>query len=163
MRFPLMVAEALRAIWPVEKPLFYRASSLDNVPGGLLIEDTVALAKGLKARGVDLMDCSSGGMSGPATLSSAKIKPGYQVPYAAAIRRSAGVPTMTVGAIIEPRQAETILAAGDADLIALGRQLMAEPHWLYRAALELGEEHPSTVLDKHYSFYLERRAAVLER
>ncbi len=163
MRFPLMVAEALRAIWPKDKPLFYRASSVDNVPGGLPIEDTVALAKALKEHGIDVMDCSSGGMSGPATLSSARIKPGYQVPYAAAVRRGAGIPTMAVGAIIEPKQAEAILADGDADLIALGRQLMAEPHWLYRAAIELGEENPSTVLDPHYSFYLERREKVLER
>jgi 2,4-dienoyl-CoA reductase-like NADH-dependent reductase (Old Yellow Enzyme family) len=163
MRFPLMVAEAIRTIWPADKPLFYRASSVDNVPGGLPIEDTVALAKELKTRGVDVMDCSSGGMSGPATLSAAKIKPGYQVPYAAAVCRGANIPTMAVGAIIEPKQAEEILAAGDADLIALGRQLMAEPHWLYRAAIELGEENPSAVLDPHYSFYLERRAKVLER
>jgi 2,4-dienoyl-CoA reductase-like NADH-dependent reductase (Old Yellow Enzyme family) len=85
------------------------------------------------------------------------------VPYAAAIRRGADMATMAVGAIVEPKQAEAILAAGDADLICLGRQLMAEPHWLYRAALELGEENPHAVLSKYYAFYLERRAAALER
>ncbi len=162
MRFALMVAEALRAIWPKEKPLFYRASCVDNVPGGLVIEDTVALAKELKSRGVDVLDCSSGGMSGSASLSTVKIKPGFQVPHAAAIRRGADIATMAVGAIIAPKQAEAILAAGDADLIALGRQLMAEPHWLYRAALELGEDNPHAVLSKYYAFYLERRAAALE-
>jgi 2,4-dienoyl-CoA reductase-like NADH-dependent reductase (Old Yellow Enzyme family) len=163
MRFALTVAEALRALWPKEKPLFYRASCVDNVAGGLVIEDTVALAKALKLRGVDVLDCSSGGISGPATLSTAKIKPGYQVPYAAAVRRGADIATMAVGAIIEPKQAEAILAAGEADLISLGRQMMAEPHWLYRAALELGEENPHAVLSKYYAFYLERRATVLER
>ncbi|HEY2891377.1 MAG TPA: NADH:flavin oxidoreductase/NADH oxidase [Dongiaceae bacterium] len=163
MRFPLRVAEALRTIWPKEKPLFYRASSVDNVPGGLPLEDTIALARELKSRGVDVMDCSSGGMTGSVSLSAAKIKPGWQVPYSAAIKRGAGIATMAVGAIIEPRQAEAILVAGDADLIALGRQLMAEPHWLYRAAIELGEEKPAGVLDPHYSFYLERRDAALER
>jgi 2,4-dienoyl-CoA reductase-like NADH-dependent reductase (Old Yellow Enzyme family) len=162
MRFALTVAEALRALWPKEKPLFYRASCVDNVAGGLIIEDTVALAKALKSRGVDVLDCSSGGMSGPATLSTAKIKPGYQVPYAAAVRRGADIATMAVGAIIAPKHAEAILAAGEADLISLGRQMMAEPHWLYRAALELGEPNPHAVLSKYYSFYLERRAAVLE-
>ena len=85
------------------------------------------------------------------------------MPYAAAVRQGAGLPTMAVGAILEPRQAEAILQDEDADLIALGRQLMAEPHWLYRAAQELGLENPHAVLSKYYSFYLERRAAVLER
>lgn len=163
MRLPLLVAETIRAVWPEEKPLFYRTSAVDNVAGGVTIEDTVALARALKQRGVDVMDCSSGGMSGPATLSSAKIRPGYQVPHAAAVRQGADLPTMAVGAILEPRQAEAILSDGDADLVALGRQMMAEPHWLYRAALELGLEDPYAVLPKYYGFYLERRAAVLEQ
>jgi 2,4-dienoyl-CoA reductase-like NADH-dependent reductase (Old Yellow Enzyme family) len=163
MRFPLLVAEAVRAIWPQDRPVFYRASAVDNVPGGLGIEDTIELAKVLKLKGVDLIDCSSGGMSGPATLSTNKISPGYQVPYAEAIRAHAGIPTMAVGAIIEPRQADEIIAGRKADLVALGRQLMAEPHWLYRAALELGQPQPHAVLPSYYGFYLERRAAVLEK
>ncbi len=163
MRFPLLVAEAVRSVWPESKPVFYRASSVDNLPGGLVVEDTVQLARALKARGIDLIDCSSGGMAGAATLSTVKIRPGYQVPYAAAVRQGAGLPTMAVGAILEPRQAEAILRDEDADLVALGRQLMAEPHWLYRAAQELGLANPHAVLSKYYSFYLERRAAVLER
>lgn len=162
MRFPLLVAEAVRAAWPDDRPLFYRTSSVDGIEGGVTIEDTVALAKALKARGIDLVDCSSGGMSGPATLSTAKITPGYQVPYAAAVRRQADLPTMAVGAILQPSQAEAALAAGDADLIALGRQLIAEPHWLYRAALELGHPEPASVLHRNYGFYLARRAAVLD-
>jgi 2,4-dienoyl-CoA reductase-like NADH-dependent reductase (Old Yellow Enzyme family) len=161
MRFPLLVAEAVRAAWPGDRPLFYRTSSVDGIEGGVTIEDTVALAQALKARGVDLMDCSSGGMSGPATLSTAKIAPGYQVPYAAAVRKEAHLPTMAVGAILDPRHAEAVLAAGDADLIAIGRQLIAEPHWLYRAALELGHPDPASVLHRNYGFYLARRAAVL--
>jgi 2,4-dienoyl-CoA reductase-like NADH-dependent reductase (Old Yellow Enzyme family) len=162
MRFPLLVAEAVRAVWPEEKPLFYRTSSVDGVEGGVTIEDTVALAQALEARGIDLVDCSSGGMSGPATLSTAKIAPGYQVPYAAAVRKEANLPTMAVGAILDPRQAEAVLAAGDADLIAIGRQLIAEPHWLYRAALELGHPDPASVLHRNYGFYLARRATVLD-
>jgi 2,4-dienoyl-CoA reductase-like NADH-dependent reductase (Old Yellow Enzyme family) len=162
MHFPLLVAEAVRAVWPEEKPLFYRTSSVDGVEGGVTIEDTVALAQALEARGIDLVDCSSGGMSGPATLSTAKIAPGYQVPYAAAVRKEANLPTMAVGAILEPRQAEAVLAAGDADLIAIGRQLIAEPHWLYRAALELGHPDPASVLHRNYGFYLARRATVLD-
>lgn len=162
MRFPLLVAEAIRKVWPVDKPVFYRASVVDNVEGGLIVEDTIALARALRERGIDLIDCSSGGMSGPATLSTNKIRPGYQVPLAAAVRRGADVPTMAVGAILEPRQAEAILRDGDADLVAIGRQAMAEPHWLYRAALELGLANPHAVLTPNYAFYLERRAAALE-
>lgn len=163
MRLPLLVAEAVRAAWPEDKPVFYRTSAVDNLPGGVTIEETVELARALKQRGVDVVDCSSGGMSGPATLSAAKIRPGYQVPYAESVRRGAEMPTMAVGAILEPAQAEAIIAAGQADLVALGRQLMAEPHWLYRAAQELGLENPHAVLPRYYGFYLERRAAVLER
>jgi len=163
MRFALLVAEAVRAVWPEEKPVFYRASVVDNVEGGLAVEDSVALARALKQRGIDVIDCSAGGMTGSISLSASKIRPGYQVGLAAAIRRGAEVPTMAVGAILEPRQAEAILADGDADLVALGRQMMAEPHWLYRAALELGLPNPHAVLPRNYSFYLERRAAVLER
>ncbi len=101
-------------------------------------------------------------MTGSASLSTVKIRPGFQVPYAAAVRKGAGLPTMAVGAIIEPRQAEAILADGDADLVAIARQAMAEPHWLYRAAQELGLANPHAVLPKYYAFFLERRAAVLD-
>jgi 2,4-dienoyl-CoA reductase-like NADH-dependent reductase (Old Yellow Enzyme family) len=162
MRFPLLVADAIRAVWPADKPVFYRASCVDNVPGGLVIDDTVTLAGALKAHGVDLIDCSAGGMSGSISLSTVKIRPGFQVPLAAAVRKGAGLPTMAVGAIIEPRMAEAILADGDADLVALGRQALAEPHWLYRAARELGLANPYAVLPKYYGFYLERRAAMLD-
>ena len=163
MRFPLLVAEAVRSVWPASKPLFYRASVVDNVPGGLAAADTVLLARALKARGIDLIDCSSGGMSGPTTLSHNKIRPGFQVEYASSVRKGAEIPTMTVGAIIEPKQAEDILESEQADLVAIGRQLMAEPHWLYRAAQELDLPNPHSVLSPYYGFYLERRAGVLQR
>ena len=163
MRFPLLVAEAVRAVWPDDNPVFYRASVVDNVEGGLTVEDSIDLARALKERGIDLIDCSAGGMAGSASLSTNKIRLGYQVALAAAIRRGADIPAMAVGAILEPRQAEAIIEDGNADLVALGRQMMAEPHWLYRAALELGLPNPHSVLPRGYSFYLERRAAVLEQ
>jgi 2,4-dienoyl-CoA reductase-like NADH-dependent reductase (Old Yellow Enzyme family) len=162
MRFPLLVAEAVRAAWPAEKPLFYRASFVDGVAGGTTVEDTIALAKALKSRRVDLIDCSSGGMAGSISLSTNKLLPGFQVPYAAAVRREAQMASMAVGAIVEPKQAEAIIANGEADLVAIGRQFMAEPHWLYRAALELGHPEPDSVLVKNYAFYLSRRANVLD-
>ncbi len=163
MRFPLLVAKAVRSVWPEDRPVFYRASVVDNVEGGLAVEDTIALARALKDEGIDVIDCSSGGMTGSGSLSTAKILPGYQVPLSDAVRKGAGIATMAVGAIIEPLQAEAILEQGRADLIALGRQLMAEPHWLYRAAEELGVSDPADVLPRSYSFYLKRRASALER
>ena len=101
-------------------------------------------------------------MSGPATLSTRKIRQGYQVPYAEAVRQGAEIATMAVGAIISPALAESIVAGGRADLVALGRELLADPNWAYRAAVELGMERPWQVLPDKYAFYLERRAAVLE-
>jgi 2,4-dienoyl-CoA reductase-like NADH-dependent reductase (Old Yellow Enzyme family) len=162
MRLPLAAAEAVRRIWPEDRPLFYRVSAIDGVEGGLSIEDSVALAKELKARGVDIIDCSSGGIAGTVTLSGRKLKRGFQVPYAEAIRRDAQMPTMAVGAILDGPQAEAIIEAGQADLIAIGREVLADPNWVYHAAQVLGLANPYAVLPKQYAFYLERRAQVLE-
>ncbi len=163
MRLPLMVSEAVRRVWPADKPVFYRVSAVDGVEGGLEIADSIALARELKALGIDVIDCSSGGISGPATLSSRKIQPGYLVPHAEAIRREAGIATMAVGAILDGPQAEAILQAGQADLIAIAREMMADANWAYHAALALGLDDPYGVLPPKYAFYLERRAKVLER
>lgn len=163
MKLPLDVVRSVREVWPADKPLFYRTSSVDGVDGGLVIEDSVALARALKPHGVDVFDCSSGGMGGPATLSRARIRPGHMVPYAETIRREAGIATMAVGAIIEARQAEAILAAEKADLVAIGREMMADPGWVYRAACTLGLAEPWRVLPPQYAFYIERRHAVLDR
>jgi 2,4-dienoyl-CoA reductase-like NADH-dependent reductase (Old Yellow Enzyme family) len=157
MRLALRVAEAVRAAVPPERPLFYRASSVDGAEGGLTIEDTTALARELKARGIDVIDCSSGGIAGSPVLSGAAPKPGYQVPYAAAIRKGAGIATMAVGLIVDPRQAEAIVAGGHADLVALAREMIAEPTFVHRCARELGLANPHRVLPQSYSFYLERR------
>ena len=102
-------------------------------------------------------------MSGPATLSTAKIKPGYQVPLAAAMKRGSGLKVLAVGTILDGPQAEAILQSGAADLIAIGREMLADPNWAYHAAVDLGLEKPWSVLPPEYAFYLERRAGVLER
>ncbi|GIW36118.1 MAG: oxidoreductase [Meiothermus sp.] len=135
MRFPLEVVEAVRAVWPEELPLFVRVSASDWVEGGWDIADTVAFAKELQKRGVDLLDCSSGG-----AIPGVKIPvgPGYQVPFAAQVRLSTGLSTGAVGLLTEPLQTEAILQAQQADLILLGRALLREPYWPYRAAQALG-------------------------
>lgn len=162
MRLPLAVTEAVRQVWPENRPLFYRVSAVDGVEGGLAIDDGIALASELKSRGVDVIDCSSGGIAGSVTLSGRKLKRGFQVPFAEAIRRDAGIPTMAVGAILDGPQAEAVLTAGQADLIAVARETLADPNWVYHAARALKVANPYAVLPKQYGFYLERRALVLE-
>ena len=136
-RFPLEVVEAVREAWPDDRPLFVRVSATDWVEGGWTPEETVELARLLGARGVDLVDCSSGGMVPDAVVPE---EPGYQVPFAGAVRRGAGVPTAAVGMITDPRQAEAILAEGSADAVVLARAMLRDPYWALHAADELGDE-----------------------
>ena len=163
MRVPLMAAEVVREVWPSEKPVFYRASVVDGVEGGTTIDDTVALARELRSRGIDVIDCSSGGMAGSGSLSTNKIRPGFQVPLAEAVRKGADIATMAVGAILDGRQAEAILQGGKADLIAVAREMLDDPNWAYHAAVSLSMNNPWSILPRQYGFYLERRAGVLER
>lgn len=160
IRFPLLVAEAIREVWPADRPVLYRCSVQDGAEGGSTLEDSATLARELKARGVDLFDCSSGGMLSSATLGNLHPGPGHQVPLARAMRQMADIPTMAVGFITEPHQAEAILQDGSADLIALGRELIADPYWAYHAALALGAENPHALLPGGYGWYLARRAAL---
>lgn len=138
-RFPLRVAEAVRRAWPEELPLFARVSATDWVEGGWTPEETVRLAQSLKALGVDLVDCSAGGLMPEARPPEG---PGYQVPFAAAVRREARVPTAAVGYVTAPAQAEQIVAAGLADAVCLGRELLRNPFWPLAAARALGTEGP---------------------
>jgi len=135
MRFPLEVVRAVREVWPEEYPLFVRISATDWVPGGWDLDQSVAFAAELKKIGVDLVDCSSGGLS---LEQKVQAGPGYQVPFAERIRREVGIATGAVGLITDPEQANGILAAGQADLILLGRVLLREPYWPLRAAAALG-------------------------
>ena len=137
MRFPLEVFEAMRAAWPKEKPLGVRVSSTDWLEGGWTVDDTVAYAKELKARGCDFVDCSSGGSS---PLAKVEVKPGFQVPFARRVKHEAGIATIAVGAITEPVQAESIIAGDDADLVALAKGMLWNPRWGWHAAAALGEK-----------------------
>ncbi|GIJ77051.1 2,4-dienoyl-CoA reductase [Micromonospora phaseoli] len=135
MRLTLEVARAVRAAVGADVPVLARISATDWVAGGWTIEDSVALAAELAAAGVDLIDCSSGGASPSATVPVGR---GYQVPLAAQVRREAQVPTGAVGLIVEPEQAEAIVADGEADLVLLGRELLRNPYWPHQAAAKLG-------------------------
>jgi 2,4-dienoyl-CoA reductase-like NADH-dependent reductase (Old Yellow Enzyme family) len=129
------VVTAVRAAWPAQRPLLVRMSATDWVEGGLTIDDTVVVAGWLRDLGADLVDVSSAGISPDQQI---PVGPGYQVPLARRIREGAGIRTAAVGLITEPAQAEAILAEGSADLVALGRALLRDPHWPLRAARDLG-------------------------
>ncbi|GAA2469305.1 NADH:flavin oxidoreductase/NADH oxidase [Winogradskya humida] len=129
------VVRAVREAIGDEVPLLTRISATDWVDGGWTADDSVTLAKDLAAAGVDLVDCSTGGISPSAEI---PLRPGYQVRFAAKVRREAGVPTGAVGLITAPKQAEEIITAGQADLVLLGRELLRDPNWPLRAAAELG-------------------------
>jgi len=136
MRLPLMIASAVRAVWPVELPLFARISATDWASeGGWNLEQSIVLSKALKEIGVDLIDCSSGG-----TLERASIPVGlgYQVPFAEAIRKEVNIATSAVGLITSAQQAETILQDGKADIISLAREFLRDPYFPMHAAKELG-------------------------
>jgi 2,4-dienoyl-CoA reductase-like NADH-dependent reductase (Old Yellow Enzyme family) len=137
MRLPLAVARAVREAFPVERPVLARISATDWVEGGWDLEQSVALAAELREAGVDLVDCSSGG-----TVPDAKVPlaPGYQVPFAAAIRERARVATGAVGLVTTPAQAEAILGEGQADLVLLGREMLRDPYWPLHAARALGAD-----------------------
>ena len=135
MRFPLRVAAAVREVWPERLPLFARISATDWTDGGWDIEQSVQLAMALRALGVDLVDCSSGGNVAHVKI---PVGPGYQVPFAERIRREAQIATGAVGMITEPQQANEIIASGKADAAVLARELLRDPYWPLHAAKALG-------------------------
>lgn len=135
MRFPLDVIRRVRAAWPGRLPLFVRISATDWVPGGWNLEQSLALSLEMKAIGVDLVDCSSAGNVPGAKI---PIGPGYQVPFAEAIRKEAGIATGAVGLITDARQAEAIIAEEKADAVLLARQFLRDPYFPLHAAQELG-------------------------
>ncbi|MFB8293857.1 NADH:flavin oxidoreductase/NADH oxidase [Streptomyces bacillaris] len=144
VRFPLQVVDAVRAVWPDDLPVLFRTSATDwltenpeDPREGWTGDDTVRLAKELTAHGVDLLDVSSGGLVPDAQITA---RPGYQVPFAEQVRQATGTPTSAVGLILEPAQAEEIVASGQADAVMLGRQLLRDPHWAHHAAAALGAE-----------------------
>jgi len=165
MRFPLEVAESVRTVWPKDKPIFVRVSAIDGVDGGWTLEDTVAFAKELRARGIDVVDCSSGGMTGSATAGrSAPPSLGFQVPFAECVRREAEIPTIAVGLILDADQAEAILQTGKADLIAVAREALFDPNWPLHAAHALGRDKDG--FDQwpvQYGWWLKRREKLLQR
>lgn len=167
MRLLLEVVDAVREHWPAAVPLSVRISSVDDVAGGWSIEDSVALAGELKQRGVDIVDCSSGGVAGSPTASTVPRDYGFQLPYAERVRQGADIATIGVGLIVDPWQAEAALQAGQADLIAIARQALQEPNWALQAASTLAADAPPAqrfaAWPERFAWWLSRRAVVLDR
>jgi len=166
MRFPLAVAAEVRQAWPERKPLFVRCSSIDDVEGGWSLDDTVEFAKHLKQLGVDVIDCSSGGIQGSATAATKMLVPrvpGFQIPFAAKVRAEGGVMTMAVGLILTPQQAEEALQSGRADLIAIGREALYDPNWPLHAAAALGADGEFGRWPVQYGWWLARREGLLRK
>jgi 2,4-dienoyl-CoA reductase-like NADH-dependent reductase (Old Yellow Enzyme family) len=159
MRLCLEIIEAVRSAWPADKPLFLRVSAVDGT-GQWTLDDTVTLAQEAKARGVNVVTTSSGGISGGGVAAVVPRVPGYQVPFAERVRREAGVMTLAVGLITEAHQAEAILQNGQADMVALAREMLWNPRWAVTAAKELGVPDHLELLPHLYSWWLKRREEI---
>ncbi|EFK06954.1 putative NADPH dehydrogenase [delta proteobacterium NaphS2] len=139
VRFPLEVARAVRGVWPERLPLFVRISCTDWVEGAWDLDQSITFCRMLKEEGVDLIDCSSGGMVPDAVIPAG---PGFQVPFAASIRKEVGIPTGAVGVITSAVQAEQITATGQADVVLLAREMLRDPYWPLHAAKSLRVDVP---------------------
>ena len=162
MAAPLLVAKAVRAAWPAGKPLFFRISSVDGVDGGWTMEESVALAKELKAIGVDVIDCSSlGNTAQGATAAPGRRGVGFQTPFSARIRKEAGIMTQAVGLILDGETAEDVLQSGRADLVAIGREALYDPFWPLHQAHRMGVEGYDH-WPEQYGWWLARREGALK-
>jgi 2,4-dienoyl-CoA reductase-like NADH-dependent reductase (Old Yellow Enzyme family) len=157
MRFALEVTEAVREVWPKDKPLFFRPSAVDSIGGHWDIDDTTTLAHELKIRGVDVLDVSSGSGSSARFGPAVPKVPGYHVIYADHLRRETGLATVAVGEITAGPQAEAILRQGKADFIGVAREMLCDPYWAAHAAKALGLPDWQNVLSPNYAMRLSVR------
>jgi 2,4-dienoyl-CoA reductase-like NADH-dependent reductase (Old Yellow Enzyme family) len=157
MRFAIEIVEAVRANWPARKPLFMRLSVQDGAGWGP--DESVRLARIVGPMGVDVIDCSSGGMTGAPVVGDGPVTYGYQVPYAERLRKEAGVMSMAVGLIVHADQAEAILQEGRADLIALAREILYNPNWPMDAAQKLGVDKEFAIVPPPQAYWLSKRAS----
>lgn len=161
MRYPLEIARAVREEWPDDRPAFFRLSAMDGPSDGWSLNDSLALSRKLGEIGYDVIDCSSGGIDAKRSRSVATAltrRPGFQVPFADQIRRKTSIKTMAVGLIVDPEHAERILAANQADLICIGRELLHNPNWALHAVLKLEGEAGYDIWPPQFEWSLRKRA-----
>lgn len=163
MRLALEVAREVRAVWPQGKPVFCRLSAVDGSTGGWSLEDSIVLSRELAGCGVDVIDCSSGGLTEETRALPVPRGLGFQVPFSERIRDEARIKTQAVGLIVDALQAEAVLADGKADLIALGREALFDPYWAHHAALSLGVDPGYSRWPVRHGVWLAKRAPGLAR
>jgi 2,4-dienoyl-CoA reductase-like NADH-dependent reductase (Old Yellow Enzyme family) len=163
MKLALEVARRVRAAWPARKPLFCRLSSVDGSIDGWSLDNSVVLSRALSDLGVDVIDCSSGGLTEETKALPVPRGLGFQVPFSETIRRDAGVATMAVGMIVDAAQAEEVLQAGKADLVALGREALFDPYWAHHAAASLGVDPAYERWPVRHGVWLAKRAPGLAK
>ncbi|MEM9044625.1 MAG: NADH:flavin oxidoreductase/NADH oxidase [Pseudomonadota bacterium] len=162
-RLSVEVARAIRANWPEELPLAFRLSATDWMEGGWTEEDTLVLARMLNEAGVDMIDCSTGGIGGMGGRERPSLMPlaeNFQVPFAAQLRNQTGIPSMAVGLIWDPQAAEKIIATGEADMIALARELLDHPNWPLQAMGQLGADERFNAWPPEFGWWLDKRERV---
>jgi 2,4-dienoyl-CoA reductase-like NADH-dependent reductase (Old Yellow Enzyme family) len=163
MRLALEIARKVRAVWPAGKPLFCRLSAVDGSVDGWSLGDSIVLSRELATCGVDVIDCSSGGLTEETRALPVPRGLGFQVPFSERIRNEAKIRTQAVGMIVDARQAEGVLAEGKADLIALGREALFDPYWAHHAALSLGADPGYQRWPVRHGVWLAKRAPGLAR
>ncbi len=162
-RFAVEVARSVRANWPDAYPLAFRLSATDWLDGGVDVEDTIDTARALKAEGVDMIDCSTGGIGGKQRPQRMKIEQGFQVPFAARIRHDADIAAMAVGFLWDAHHCEDLLASGKADMIALAREVLDDPNWALHAAQELSADENHALWPVESGWWLMKRERLLNK
>lgn len=160
-RFAVEIARSIRSQWPERYPLLFRLSATDWLDGGLEVEDTIATAAALKTEGVDMIDCSSGGIGGKERPRRMLIEQGFQAPFAQQIRAEAGVSSMAVGFLWDAEKCEAIIANGEADMVALARELLDDPNWSMHAAKALGSNDDHAFWPIEFGWWLMKRDRLL--
>lgn len=162
-RFALEVAKSIRANWPEEYPLAFRLSATDWLDGGIEVDDTVKTVKALKEEGVDIIDCSSGGIGGRERPRRMVIEEGFQSPFAQKIRSESDIATMAVGFLWSANVCEEIIASGKADMIAIARELLDDPNWTLRHAAKLGADENYSIWPIETGWWLMKRDRLLKK
>ena len=162
-RFAIEVAQSIRRFWPDTLPLAFRLSATDWVDGGIEIENTIEMAKALKVAGVDLIDCSTGGVNGKERPRRMVIEQGFQAPFAKQVKTGSSVATMAVGFLWDPQFCNEIVANGDADMIALAREVLDDPNWPLHAAETLGQNESHKHWPVEFGWWLMKRKRLLDK
>ena len=162
-RFAVEVARAVRANWPEAYPLAFRLSATDWVDGGIELDETVETAKALRAEGVDMIDCSSGGIGGRERPRRMKLGQGFQAPFAEAVRARAEIATMAVGFLWDAQVCEDLVAGGQADMVALAREVLDDPNWPLHTARDLGADQDHALWPVEAGWWLMKRARLLDK